>query len=603
MKRLIVTFAILAVALLVAIYIAMAPLASQTSTDGINGLFAALDGIVDAIENSVGRSVGALFALGTGVALAVFAGIALGKPAHTPTRTEAYREDWAEREAVEEPVYREAPAPQPIPVPAPQQEPAPTPIATPAPAPQPVPAPAPPPAPAPRQPEPEAPAPSSLLYDTDESDEAPATVWKHDGAQGTTTGGSAAFMPSARKAPAPVPVAAPTRVETGPAAAAQLGETPQVALVRKPRDPSRDWFGDTSWFGGLPRLGQQAWPRDPAGHPLPFAAQIDLSALSRACPKAKLPATGALAFFLGQGAVVHVASDAHDFAEPPQDIAPAFNEGGAPFPAEQSRLSRWFFPFWPVTLHPAPETSAPGRDHTFFATGVGEGVESLWWHSVFHLADRLREAFDHSDRPLAERRAVLEQARAMLAEIEQDPHVDPEERDDVREDFAAQEAELVQLEQQLQALPEMIGALEAFSQGRDPWTELDAQELDVVRDFLPEVHDRFGELVSDHAPASLGELATISLRTMISGPAEAAHAIPAKVLEQLNAEYRQPPEGEHAMFVPSGAVARGEIVLLELAYDDLMEWAWPDEGRFRFVIASADAAAGEWHKARLSFAS
>ena len=637
MKKLIVTFAILVVALLVAIYIAMAPLASPTSSDGINGLLMSLDGMVDAIEAGVGRSVGALIALGTGVVLAMIAGIALSNSDSNAGYAESYGDEAEgtrftpftpspvdDEVALEEPVTRPPEDIRPAPAPAPKPVAAPRP--TPAPAPAPVQQP---------EPEPEAeidPTPVPRIAVDDGDDEGAYDLSGH--LADPANRGSAAFVPKSKAAPKadavpPVEVAAPAPaqapVEEQPELpdfppAPDLGNPPVVVLVRKEREAARDWFADTSWFGGLPRLGGKAWPRGASGHPMPFAAQIDLAALAAACPDTAIARNGSLAFFLGEGAVVHVEGEGHDFAEPPQDLAPAFDEGGEPLPAVPSRLSRWFFPFWPVSLHPAPVTEAErasgevtslvearmaqpvaGRDHTFFAVGVGESVEALWWHGVHHLVARLEEALDHSGEPLAERRAVLEQARAMLAEIEQDPGIDADEREDMREDFEAQEAELVQLEQQRAALPEMIGALEGFAQDRDPWTALTSEELDVLRDFLPEVHERFGELIRHHAPGALGELATISLRAMISGPSEAVAAIPPETLARLNGEYRQPPEALHAMFMPVPGRGQDEIALLELAYDDLMEWGWPEEGRLRFLIAPAHAAAGRWDMARLVF--
>ncbi|MFD2134236.1 DUF1963 domain-containing protein [Novosphingobium resinovorum] len=103
-------------------------------------------------------------------------------------------------------------------------------------------------------------------------------------------------------------------------------------LVRKQRERRRDWFGDASWLGGLPRLGNAEWPRDEAGTPLPFAAQIDLSELAAARPDMPLPRSGSLAFFLGAGAVVAVPEGIHDFTDPPADLPPAYDEEGCPSP-------------------------------------------------------------------------------------------------------------------------------------------------------------------------------------------------------------------------------------------------------------------------------
>jgi len=415
-----------------------------------------------------------------------------------------------------------------------------------------------------------------------------------------------------------------------PAAPAQALPLPApVILMRKPRERSRDWFGDTTWLGGLPRLGPVPWPRDAGGRALPFAAQIDLAQLHRAAPGSPLPQVGSLAFFLGTGAVVAVPEGAHDFTDPPGDLPPAFDEGGAPFPAVPNRLSRWFFPFWPaepVALdlpealrdHRDPlreiaveeamatqlERHAAPRDHPFYAAGVGAPVEVLWWHSVIHLADQLHEALEACARPLAVQHAALERKRAELHTLHADP--DAADHAQLAADYLA--AEVEEMEAQCAELPAMVEALDHFVAGREPWARLTPEEQEVVADILPEVHERFGELVRFHVPGSLAALATLSMRALVSGPPETLAALPDEVLERINQGYRLPPVDQHQMFgLPAGRIARDrhrrDLLLLQLGYDDMMEWCWSEAGRYQFWIGADDAEAGNWSAASLTFES
>lgn len=382
-----------------------------------------------------------------------------------------------------------------------------------------------------------------------------------------------------------------------------------VLLVRKPRERTRDWFADASWFGGLPRLGPAAWPRDEAGLPLPFAAQIDLGELAAACPDTPLPRTGALAFFLGTGAVVAVPESGEDFSEPPPGLPPAYDEGGYPLPARANRLSRWFFPFWPVepvalavrgdaddaTIDQAASAYAPARDGPFAAAET----QGLWWHAVIHLADQLHEALAGCDRPIAAQQEALARQHAALARLRIDPQAKPYAAEDAQEELAAMEATLETLREQCAALPDMVAALDGFVDGRDPWTPLTADERAIVADILAEIHQSYGELVREHVPATMAELATLSLRAMVSGPPEVLAALPDDVLARINRAYRLPLSGQHRLF--GGADGNGEIVLLRLARDDLMEWNWAEPGHYAFTIGHDDAAAGNWHAARLDF--
>ncbi|TYC91873.1 DUF1963 domain-containing protein [Novosphingobium sp. BW1] len=538
MKRMIAAFVLMGLAIAVAIYIAMAPVASPTADGPLNSFLTGLDGLVDGIEAAVGRSTGALIAIGIGLALSLVLAL-------IPTRTH-YEEEgepfFSPSDDLDLDHYPQAPGAQDL---------------------------------------------IEDEQDDDEPVEAPAPAPRPEPAAGTAH----------EAQPAPVP-AKPVLAEP---TLAPFTASP-LTLVRKAREPGRDWFGDSSWFGGLPRLGDTPWPRDLSGIALPFLAQIDLADIAACSPEGSLPSTGSLAVFLGDGGVVPLAADVTaDFTDPPQDLPPAFEEGAAmPFPQRTSRLTRWLFPYWPIEVHAGNAIgTAFERDHPFYAVGVGEPVETLWWHSVQHFADRLREGLEQADAPIAAHRANLLQAREELKRIENHPDTDPYELEDAREDIEGLEADLARIEEQRGSLPDMLAALESFTEGRALWSVLSEQELEIVRDLLPEAHERYGELIGQTIPGSLGEMATVSLRAAISGPPEAVAAIPETMLSRLNTEYRLPAEGTHRLFVP--ADDSDEIVLADLAWDDMIEWCWPEEARFQIRIAPEDAAQGNWERARALF--
>src|SRR3954454_5615584 len=82
---------------------------------------------------------------------------------------------------------------------------------------------------------------------------------------------------------------------------------PTLLISRRPRQLGVDWRTACSWLGGAPRLGNIPWPRGKDGIPLHHVAQIDLSDVAVKSRSVGLPATGALAFFVGSaGAVVYV---------------------------------------------------------------------------------------------------------------------------------------------------------------------------------------------------------------------------------------------------------------------------------------------------------
>jgi hypothetical protein len=362
-----------------------------------------------------------------------------------------------------------------------------------------------------------------------------------------------------------------------------------VVLARKVRRAGDDWTETASWLGGLPRLAGADWPRDAGGRPLPFAAQIDLAELAHVGPRSPLPGQGSLAFFLGEGAVIAVPPGSHEFTKPPDDLPPAYEEGGAPLPAQPTRLSRYLFPFWPVepVAVPLPRDIADGDgDPEAVESAVADTVRerfgepygllmdgddgTLWWYGVFHLADQLREALDGADRPLA--------AQSPL------------------EDCPLEE----RAEQEAAALPAMIEAMDGFTAGRDPWEPLTTEERDLVVEILDEIHRRHGRLVRHTLPQSLEPLQALCVRAMISGSEEAFAALPDHIRARIAGGHRVPASIRHQMFTPRGALdgRDDELLLLQLAPDDLMEWR--QEGAWRFRISRQDAALGNWDGARLT---
>jgi len=406
-----------------------------------------------------------------------------------------------------------------------------------------------------------------------------------------------------------------------------------VMLVRKARDRHRDWFDDTSWLGGLPRLGSVPWPVDDHGRPLPFAAQIDLAQIAAACPESPLPPTGSLAFFLGSGAVVHVPDGPHDFTPPPEGLPPAFDEGGYPFPEQRTRLSREFFRFWPVEvigldmpeplrklgdeeLHAditdtmyalldeqVPERSAEGRDPEHDV----DGSEDLWWFAVHHLADRLHIALERAEVRLADARSALAAAAETAASYEAEFDADPALADSARASHAQAQARLGDISAQCTALPQMVEAVAGFCEARDPWQRLTQDEAQVIADILTECRAAYPDLVRYHLPHSTRELNGLCVREMMTGDATALAALPEALLESRNRRHRLTGAIQHQMFGLGGCQQHAlydhldDLLLLQLAYDADMDWLFGDMGLFQFWISPKAAAAGRWAEAVMTF--
>lgn len=399
-----------------------------------------------------------------------------------------------------------------------------------------------------------------------------------------------------------------------------------IALIRKARLRSRDWFDDPSWLGGLPKLAGIPWPRDGNGAPLPFAAQIDLADIAAVCPEAPLPAAGSLAFFLGDGAVVPVPPGTHEFTAPP--AAP--NDGNGSSARNTARPLQDFFPFWPVepVAIALPEDLSdwdePGNEEAVEqamtewlarryplrdgALTLAEPAAHIWWHGACHLAERLRLALAEGSRLIDRRRTRISDARADIEMLQSDPATTPLRMEAAERAFEREEAKLANIGAQHAALSQVVSAMDGFTDERDPWIPLTQEEFAVVEDVLTHLSRDCPDLVRRHLPGSMAELAALSLRAMVSGPPEALAQIPDSELARINAAFRLANLHQHQMFGPSGGHRRaaheshrGEILLLQLAHDDMMDWNWGDMGLYQFWIRPEDLARRRWDRVALTF--
>lgn len=420
----------------------------------------------------------------------------------------------------------------------------------------------------------------------------------------------------------------------GDVAANDPGPRP-VVLVRQRREPGVDWSGAASWFGGLPRLGDLPWPRGEDGTALPFAAQIGLAELAMLRPEAPLPKSGALAFFLGSGAVIHVPEDCDALTPAPDDLPPAHDENGFPF-QPLSLLSRPVFPFWPVELLPIdlPDTlrdyrdldlheaiaealsgavaaRVPRREYALGATSLSERLGGaplpVWWHGVDHVVATLAQAtIDASDRRQGHAES-RNHAADRLTELEAAAGPDPEA-------ISTPQATLTRLDELVRrfdskhaGLRTMIQALEGFSAERDPWTALNDEEQSVLVDALATVRQQFGDFIGFTTVLDIRTLSVLSLRVMMTGEAAAFAAIPEPIREAINDNYRLPTQSLQQMFGLGANIQTAvddhadDVLLLQLSYDDMMEWRFGDMGAYQFWIAPDDLAAQRWDRVTITF--
>jgi hypothetical protein len=424
---------------------------------------------------------------------------------------------------------------------------------------------------------------------------------------------------------------------------------PPIVVSLRARNADERWNAAKSWFGGLPRLGQQAWPRGrTSGKPLPFAAQLDLAEIAAANPNGPLPSEGSLAFFLDEGAVVYVPPAADQMpTNPPGGGTPAFEPSGELFPQKPSPWARMSFPRWPVEFTvlelgpiepPDGEDDTPGdslraamnkavlkrfeRRQFFFGAkqafeSMGENPPPCWWYSAQSYAELLKVAAFHAGDVEKARRPYLEKARAEVARLKPKlalgvfgkKTAPPDEAlAKALKELERCEAQDTEYRRQLAGFGAFIAEAEAFASGRAPWDRMTPDESQRFKRLFVRGHDEFSDIVRFRTPHRIDDLATETLLVMATGDDAAFSAMPAPIRDLINVRYRLPSQGWHQMFglgvdIQGNAAVEneGNHLLLQLMYDDMIAWRFGDMGAFQFWISPKDLASRNWSGVKLTF--
>ena len=415
---------------------------------------------------------------------------------------------------------------------------------------------------------------------------------------------------------------------------------PTMIVARRPRHAGRPWTGATSWFGGDPRMGSLPWPRaKDTRRPLTFVAQIDLADLAKA-GAIGLPGEGALAFFVGGtegGVVLEVApAGAGIPTSPPSDAAVAIGDNGEVLPSEADAVGDVRFPYWPVDLtalqirDDADEEELAAavnqrfkRRQYFFSAKeayktLGITDKPCWWHSARLYVKALRAALRSEPRMLVHQRKHLEPLRAKVAKLKGTgvgallgliPRPQREALNKARDQLAKAEGRVAERERLLPAIETFVREVGDWVANKAPWqpmTRADAERLEATYKRGLTEFDWFARYVM---PGGLDGFETATLLALMTTADEKAHAaLPQAVRALINEQYLLPTGTWHQMFgkgveIQGNAAAEneGNHMLLQLVYDDMVDWQFGDMGAFQFWIAPEDLRRRNWGAVRVTF--
>ncbi len=434
-------------------------------------------------------------------------------------------------------------------------------------------------------------------------------------------------------------------------AAQPFAEPPLLVLARRERRVSDDWFSAKSYLGGLPKLGETAWPRDDKGAPLYFMGQLDCAEINSASSgQSALPRSGALAFFIGgskRGAIVHLAAPGKSFTPAPEGRAKAEEVGIDTLIDSKLRHHPHEAPFWPVDFHlirpavphvwgacddddetilraqcDAIEAALGTREFNLSAKEVCQKASlddvPLYWLSALMFAERVPLMSEQVVKARARGEGYVATASARLAALDAgDPPPEGQgpwrDRDKDRSDavnwIASGQAIIARADANQPAVADYVSRVKAFMPDIDPWRMIspnDAARLDTVFDEArSKAFEDFSRFL---LPRSWRDYATDAIKIMAAGPDEAFSKLPPALRTALHQHYRLPSGAAHLMFGLGSNLQGNEKfehadqrLVLQLTHDDLLYWSFGDNGVYQFWMSTQDLAAGDFTKADVTF--
>lgn len=433
-------------------------------------------------------------------------------------------------------------------------------------------------------------------------------------------------------------------------------DLPTLIISRQPRAADGDWNNARSWLGGKPQLGNQPWPRGGTEQtPFYFLAQIDLAEVAREVERhgsqTNLP-DGALAFFVGRGedecAVVHVSrSEPSEPTDPPTDMPAALNPGGDIFPAAFDDDSPRVFPRWPVNIaaldleiHVAADADEETRNEALLSAQVaaverrltrrqyffsarevfqmlGEVSREFRWHSAQHYAVCLRRALAALPKRIEDRRRDVQLTRERMERLRpkgvlsalglRSKSPNPE-LTKAEEELARRERVLAETERPAAEFEHFVRDVSEWVRGKDPWESMRPETVAVFTAMFEQGKKDFPDFTRFYTPRTLVDLETETLLALATADDRAYTTMPEAIRTLINARYLLPANSWHQMFgkgvdIQGNAAIEneGNVMLLQLVYDDMIHWRFGDIGAYQFWISPADLVQANWANVRVTF--
>jgi hypothetical protein len=187
-------------------------------------------------------------------------------------------------------------------------------------------------------------------------------------------------------------------------------------------------------------------------------------------------------------------------------------------------------------------------------------------------------------------------------------HAKSAEEQKAEDAVASRAAHLADLERLTPEFGRFVREVADWVRGTDPWQPMPPEAVERLTSAFERGRTAFGEFTRFRTPHSLEDVETATLLALATADDRAYATLPEAVRRLINTQYLLPTQSWHQMFGRGVEIQgnaawenEGNVMLLQLVYDDMQHWEFGDMGAFQFWIPPDDLARGNWAAARVTF--
>jgi Domain of unknown function (DUF1963) len=176
------------------------------------------------------------------------------------------------------------------------------------------------------------------------------------------------------------------------------------------------------------------------------------------------------------------------------------------------------------------------------------------------------------------------------------------------EEVSRRETLLAETERPAAEFERFVQDVSEWVRGTDSWQSMPLDAVQTFNSMFERGKTVFADFTRFYTPRTLVDLQTETLLALATANDRAYATLPEEIRTLINTRYLLPTDGWHQMFgkgvdIQGNAAVEneGNVMLLQLVYDDMLHWRFGDIGAYQFWISPPDLAQGNWTNVRVTF--